>query len=174
MIPQFKSLAKCGLPNYEIDMFGNVRRTDSHKHVNPRFVRAHDNYERGVAYPLSVRTIEGTKYTLRLRRRLVAAAWAPPLYDNECVISIDHSDHWPSLVGILKPDIMQHCSSIQYIFQIHGEQLYAVSKKDMELIESARPLCPTSGWGELKTRLYSSVTTVRGKITECNKQLVVM
>lgn len=171
MTSDFRSLKKAGYPEYEIDVAGNVRRKGTKRLLKYREVITHKLYYQGVGYQLRIPSDDPTKYkfTLRLRRNLVAIVWGPKLHSDERVISVDFTDHLESLVGVSDGEIAKHCRSTDYSIYIFHHKFFIVNANGKIEITSARPLASRkkAAWTELYRRASPFIHVNRAKLGAC-------
>lgn len=164
---EFRSLLPLGLPDYEIDRAGNVRRKGRTRLLKPRhFSTFHAKYYQGVVYQLRQPDPHQRKYTLRTRRRLVALMWGKRLLENEFVLSVDFTDHIESLVAVSASDYHSHCRKASFSLHVWRNKLYVAIDQKRIHIPSARPLCKEKGWIELLRRSRIAKHPLRGILSE--------
>lgn len=149
----FRSLEVIGFPHYEVNIRGDVRRVGTERFLKPRIVitRGGQHYL-GWGYQLRISPNNEGKYTLRLRRRLVAHGWGPSIPRNHVVISVDETDHLHSLFAMTSSEHFTHCRNHVFSLSFVDDRLHVVNKQGVFPIQSAYPICEKTGWKELKRR----------------------
>lgn len=151
----FRSLEAIGFPHYEVNIRGDVRRVGTQRLLKPRVVITREGqHYLGLGYQLRIKPGEN-KYTLRLRRRLVAHGWCPPVHAKYMVFSIDETDHLHSLFAISSSEHASHCRNQIFSFVVRSNHLYVENTEGVFPIKSAYPLYKKTGWEELKRRFLA-------------------